>query len=230
MKVTEAKYARRFKLEEYEWEEHTLTAVVEHDETGAQVLSELKSEVNKAFTGEVAPEAQEETKKAPAKATKEKKEKKNAKSKSGSTDDEDEDAEDSEGEDGDADDEGSEDDEGSDADSEDDGDSESEEGSEDESEEGADEEENAKPAKGKGAGKKVFVKKPQNYDRKIEQHKEVFARVLKSVAPDWKNSEASKAKAKKASAALEGSKFLDEKGEVVESFKKALKTLWGSKK
>lgn len=222
--IAEVKYGRRFKIAEYEWEEYQLTATAEDGETGTEVLLALKAEVNKAFTGEVsAPEAQEETKaEAPAKkAKKEKKEKKNAKS--DVADDEDEHAEDSEGEDAGADAQGSEDDEATDVDGEDDGDGESEEADEAEDEEAVEE----KPAP--KAAKKAFRKKPQTYDRGIEAHKEIFARVLKSVAPDWSKSDAGKKKAKGISADMEGAPFLDDNGDVYDAFKEKLKKSWAKK-
>ena len=67
MKVTEAKFTRRFNTGDYEHEEYTLTAQVEGKESGAEVLSALKAEVNDAFIGET--EKVEETKQ-PAKKQK----------------------------------------------------------------------------------------------------------------------------------------------------------------
>ena len=81
-----------------------------------------------------------------------------------------------------------------------------------------------KAAKGK---KSKFKKKPQTYLRSNETHKEIFSNVLKTVAPDWKKTTESKAKAKAASQKLEGEEFLDENGEVLATFKAAVKKAMG---
>lgn len=238
MKVTEAKYTRKFNLGDYESEEHSLVAQVEDGETGSEVLISLKEEVIAAHTGEKV-----ETKPVKAKQTKEKK---NAtKPKASVVDDEDTDDEDTTDEDAGIDGEGDQDDEATDDQDGDDSDDSSEdsEDGEEPSEEGDDEEEQA-PAKGKRAPSKAgakskeaspakakgFRKKPQAYDRNIEQHKEIFSGVLRSVAPDWKKSEITKTKAKKASEAMVGNAFLDENGEVIPEFTAKVKKLMTVKK
>ncbi len=74
-------------------------------------------------------------------------------------------------------------------------------------------------------GSKKTKKKPQVYQRTNGTHKEIFSNVLKEVAPKWKESTASKAKGKNASLEMEGEEFLDHTGEVVPSFRAAVKKL-----
>lgn len=76
--------------------------------------------------------------------------------------------------------------------------------------------------------KKNFKKKPQTYQRN-DTHKEIFSGVLKAVAPDWKKTQESKAKAKSVSQKMEGEEFLDEEGEVLPEFKAEVKKLMGKK-
>lgn len=236
MKVVDAKFTRRFVIADYEHEEYTLSAQVEGKETGAQVLTALKEEVLAAYSGE-----EKETK--PAKAAKETKEKKNGtKPKTSPVDDENTDDEDSTDEDAGTDGEGDQDDEAADGEDGDDGDDSSDDSEGDEGEDGEDDEAKA-PVKGKAASagkgskaaekeapKKAFRKKPQSYNRGIEQHKEIFSGLLRTVAPDWKKSDATKAKAKKASEVMEGKEFLDENGEVLATFKAEVKKLMAVKK
>lgn len=78
--------------------------------------------------------------------------------------------------------------------------------------------------------KKGFKKKPQSYNRDNEQHKEIFSTLLKEVAPEWKKSDAGKAKAKTSSVKMVGKDFLDSSGEVLSSFKAEVKKLMAAKK
>lgn len=225
-KIIEAIFTRRYNTGDFNYEEHTLTAQVEDGETGTEVLVSLKAEVNAAYTGDIA----EVTETKPAKVGKTKKEeKKNGKSKASSTDDEDASDEDSADEDASSDGEGDSDDEAADAETDSDDDDSSDDSEED------DDAKEAPAKKGKTAAsssgtKKGFKKKPQNYNRALEEHKDIFSTVLRSVAPDWKKSPESKAKAKKTSEKMEGVEFLDESGEVLESFKSQVKKLMSAKK
>ena len=246
MKVIDAKFTRRFVTGEYEFEEYTLTAQVNDGETGSQVLTELKGEVAAAFVGEatVVPEEKKETKQPAKKQKTKKEEKKNVKPKADHVDDEDADDEDSASEDAGDDGESDQDDETTDHEDGDDGDDSSDSDEDSDDSEGDDEEESkpapkkagtkkASPAKGGGKteeGKKSFRKKPQTYNRSIEQHKEIFSGLIRSVAPDWKKTEASKAKAKKTSESMVGKEFLDENGEVLESFRSEVKKMMLAKK
>jgi DNA polymerase III gamma/tau subunit len=92
------------------------------------------------------------------------------------------------------------------------------------------EEEEAEEEEEKPAAKKSFKKKPQVYSRASEQHKEILSKVLSSVAPDWKKTPESKEKAKGASQKMEGKEFLDESGEVLESFTAEVKKIMTGKK
>lgn len=215
MKTTEAKFTRRFNTGEYEFEEFTLSAIVEDDETGSEVLIGLKKEVTHAFAGDVTKE-EEENAKSNSSKNNDKNGKTTTKKAKGAAD------------------EGSDDDEASDNEASDD-DNDSTEGDEDEAgDESDDGEEETKSSKGKAGAKssknakdegskKTFKKKPQDYNRSIEAHKEIFSGVLRSINPDWKKSEDSKKKAKKVSEAVEGEEFLDGNGEVLDSFKALVK-------
>lgn len=213
-KVTEAKYTHRYNLGEYNYEEYTLTAVAEDRDTGSGLLLELKEEVNKAHAGE-ATEAETKTEK----KDKTTKEKKNGKRKSTDSDDETESKEAAEDDASESDDEGDSDNEASDGEAGDDANDSTEEGEA----EGDEQEEEEQPKK--VAGKKGFKKKPQHYDRKVEAHKEKLSGLLKSVSPNWNKTDAGKAAAKSASKELEGEPFLDENGEILDSFKSKLKKL-----
>lgn len=240
MKTTEAKFTKRIVVAEYEYEEYTLGGQLEGNETGAQALNTLKAEVLAVISGEettpVDPK-QEETK--PAKKQKPKKEKKHE-PKADHTDDEDTDDENPASEDagidgeGDQDDEATDSEDGDDSDDSSDSDEDSEDGSEDSDEEvpaPKPASKNAKKGSAKETGvKKGFRKKPQVYNRSIEQHKDIFSSILRSVAPEWKKSEASKAKAKKTSEVMNGKEFLDENGEVLPEFKNEVKKLMVGKK
>lgn len=217
MKVTEAKFTRRFVVEQYEFEEYSLTSTVNEEdkygETGCDALTKLKFEVLEAFTRGDVPT---------------KKEKKNGKSKTNNAKDSNEDGEDPASEDSGDDGKGDKDDEAASPEASDD-DNNSAEGGEDYSaSEESSEEVPAKGKRGKASkeskeekskeGKKAHRRKPQHYDRSIEQHKDKFKVALESVAPDWKKNEESKRKAKKASENLEGDEFLDENGDVMPEF------------
>lgn len=222
MKISEAKYTRRFNLGDYEHEEYSLTCVVEDDDKGTEALLELKKEVLVAHSNEP-PEVE----------TEEKEEKKNAKSSSSKNSNKNGKAA-GKGAKG-SDDEGSEDNEESDAEtSDDDNDPPESDEAEDAGDEAEDEEQETKPVKGKNSkgksgakdeGKKTFKKKPQTYNRSIEQHKEIFGGVVRSINPKWKDNDVTKKKVKKASESLEGEDFLDENGEVIEDFKAKVKKL-----
>jgi hypothetical protein len=230
--VTEAKMTKRFNTGEYEFEEYTLGAAVDPKESGTEVLSTLKKQIVDAFTAPTATASEvEETKEEETKpekpAKKAKKEPKNAKSKTSATNDKNSDDEDSAKEDSGDDDESVEDDETPDSEDSDSGDDSADDTEESEEDEGGsdDEEEVKKPAKKgaksdeKGGTKKKHKAKPQTYNRSIEQHKEIFSGVLRSVSPDWKKSDKLKALAKQASEEMEGENFLNENGEVIENFK-----------
>lgn len=229
--VSEAKVTRRFNTGDFTFEEYTLGAIVDESESGADVLTELKKQINEAFVGEVSKPKQDDKK-----STK-KEEKKNAKpSKASIVDDKNSDDEDPASEDAGNDGESDQDDEAADGEDSDNTDDSSD-GSEDSAaeDEASDEEEVTKPAKKGGSksdskdadkkGGKKYKTKSQNYNRGIEQHKEIFSGVLRSVSPSWKQSDVLKQKAKKASETLDGTEFLDENGEVLPSFKAEVKKL-----
>lgn len=238
--INEARFTKRIPTDTYAYEEYSLGAVVDATESGDDVLIEMRRQVSAAFAADLveATERKEKPKKADKKTAK-KEEKKDGKSKSkasaavdeeevGATDEED---------DTDNDAESLADDETADDNTEDDSDDSSDDSEDSEDGEDSDvEEEETKPAKGKTGssskgdksdkeekGKKGFKKKPQVYTRGIDQHREIFSRVLRSVSPTWKESDVLKARAKKVSEALEGEKFLDENGEVLPEFKAEVK-------
>lgn len=223
MKATEIRFTRRFNLGDYEHEEYTLVARIDENEDIQEVTEELKSAVLEAFKGKA-----EETK------TKIK-EKKNARTaKARDTDDEDSnegaEPEGNESTDG----ESPDDDEAPDSKDSDNADDSTDDGETTDSdvktkgkskgaEKGA--EKGAKKGKSESTSGKKYRSKAQDYNREIEQHKEIFSGVLKSVNPDWKKSEASKNKAKEVSQKMEGKEFLDANGEVLDSFTADMKKL-----
>lgn len=237
--INVAKFTKRIPTEQYAYEEYSLEAAIDASESGEDVLIEMRRQVSSAFAADLVESTEQKDElKAAKKAAK--KEKKNGKSKTRPANDEDENGEDpAEIESGDG--EGTEDDEtGTDsADDDDNSESEDDEASDDagedqgeESEESEDDGEDdsdkkpgkkGKPAADKKGGKKTFKKKPQSYNRGIDQHREIFSRVLRSVKPDWKESEKMKVRAKKISEQLEGENFLDENGEVLSDFKAEVK-------
>lgn len=235
--INVAKFTKRIPTEQFAYEEYSLEAAIDSSESGEEVLIEMRKQVSSAFAADLV-ESTEQPAEKPAK-----KGKKNGKSKANPTDDEDQVGEDG-AEDSSGDGEGAEDDEaaddsagdGSDDYAEDDEDGDAGEDQDEESEEDGDgdEAEEEKPARkagkngGKSSGKKTFKKKPQVYNRNIEQHRAIFSRCLGSVKPDWK--EKLKDKAKQVSQKLEGKPFLDENGEVLPEFKAEVKKLLLGKK
>lgn len=217
MKVTEAKFTRRFRLADYEHEEYTVSAIVEDKDDVGEVIGELKESVLAAFTGKA-----EETK------TKEKKNARTAKARDTDDEDSNEGAEPEGNESTDG--ESSDDDEAPDSKDSDNADDSTDEGETTDSDvktkgksKGA--EKGAKKGKSESTSGKKYRSKAQDYNREIEQHKEIFSGVLKSVNPDWKKSEASKNKAKEVSQKMEGKEFLDANGEVLDSFTADVKKL-----
>lgn len=206
MRITELKYAKKFNLGNYESEEFGLTAVIEDDDTQttSSIFQQLKMEVAKAYGGETAdepaPVEAEETEAEETEVEEEAPKKRGRKPKAKAEEVEEEEAEETEAE-------------------------EVEEEVEEEAEEEVEEEAPKKSAKAKSK----FKKKAQVYQRSNETHKELFSNVLKSVAPDWKKTEASKAKAKSASQKMDGKEFLNEEGEVLPAFKAEVKKLMGKK-
>lgn len=234
MKITDAKYTRRYNLGDYEHEEYSLSGLIE-DGCGTKALVLLKKEVEAAFSTDSSAAVTEEPQQPKQKAKKGKKDAtKNAKP--DHANDEDSDDESSEEQDAGSDDEGYQDNEAADSEDDDNSDdsSDSDEAATDEDEE---EQVTASKKRAKGPakenaseGKKSFKKKPQSYNRGIEQHKEIFSSTLRLIAPDWKKDEASKKKAKAASEKLEGVEFLDASGVVLPTFIAAMKKLMGVKK
>jgi hypothetical protein len=219
MKVTEVKFTRRYNTGEYEFEEYTASAIVEDSELASTVLQALKLEIAKTFSGEVeaapaVPKKEEKKKdgkpKSDSRVSKRSKdveelEEETAEQSSDSTEDEEE-AEDYDSSNDESDNE-------SEADGDDSG------------------EEEEKPKKKVApAPKKGFKKKPQEYSREVEAHIAAFSSVLKAVAPDWKKTPESKARAKAVSRKMIGKEFLDENGDVVASFKAEVKKLMAAKK
>lgn len=209
MKVTDAKFTRRYKTGEFEFEEHALTALVEGEEKAADVLASLKAEVHTAYIGEGTPvgaaaDSQEPSGKKPGKK---------AKADAPVEEEETEETEEEETQ------ETSE---------------ENEEGNEEEETENEDDEKESGKKSGKSpgkeaSGKKTFKKKPQTYSRDSEQHREIFSNVLKEVAPDWKKTPAGKERGKTVSQKMAGKDFLDADGDVLPEFKTAVKKLMKAK-
>lgn len=63
------------------------------------------------------------------------------------------------------------------------------------------------------------------YNRELDLHKRLFGEQLTAIIPDWKKT--AMAKAKEASASLNGEEFLDNEGVVTQSFKEKLKAALG---
>lgn len=206
MKLTDAKFTKKYNTGNYESEEYSLTAIVEETESAVGVLTSLKSLVADAFAGEDSTAKVEAPKKAAKKAAK--------KVEPVAEEIEDED-----------------DDEALAPEQEETEDSDDDEEIMEESEEDEEEEEEV-PVKKKASSSpgKKFKKKEQVYSRTNEQHKVLFSSTLKAVAPDWKKTDAGKAKAKTVSQKMEGKAFLDENGEVVAEFKAEVKKLMAAKK
>lgn len=206
MKPTEIKFTRRYNVAQYEHEEYSVTALLEDDDSAVDGLVELKEQVAAAYGGGACVgESDEDTS-----STDESNEEE--------TGEEDTEAEDSE----------------NDSDSEES--DEADENNEDEEESAPSPKSSKKSSTTKAdsktssakAGKK-FKAKPQVYDRENDTHKKLFSDVLKAVAPDWKKSDASKAKAKSVSQKMAGKEFLDANGVVVSAFKAEVKKLMGKK-
>lgn len=235
MKPTEAKFLKRIKTGEYEHEEYAITAIVEDGETAVEALISMKEEVCQAIFGSSIESKLEEV---PAKKTTKSKSTNKGKKNAKPSDDEADNSDDENNIDEDS----SEEAEGNDGESDSDDETSVSEDSDDSDDSSEDDE--AKPVSAKAtknfsgkdsaakkeSGKKSFRKKPQAYNRAIEQHKEIFSSVLRSVAPTWKKDEASKKKAKLTSEKMEGVDFLDENGDVLSSFKEAVKKSMAAKK
>ncbi len=205
MNVTEIKFNKRVKTGEYEHEDFTATATMDPGEDLFTQMNLLRTDVLAVIAGEKA--APVATLTVPAKEGKTGKGK-GAKGKDtpppAEEKEEEEEQEEEENED------------------EDPVDPEEEE----EEEEQEEEEETPPPAEEKPAKTgKTFKKKPQVYDRDKEQHKEIFSKMLAALAPNWKKSDDTKKLGKDASVKMAGKEFLDEKGEVLDSFKKDVKKL-----
>jgi hypothetical protein len=213
MKISEARYTRRYNIGNYEHEEYTLAAVVKEGETGAEALIDLKHQVAAAYVGEgsigPAPEPEEEIEQPieeeeipveeeipeeteeeveeediEEEVPEEKPKKKTKAPKKEEAEEDDYDYAD----------------------------------------------QLPKELVKEAPKKKSFKKKPQTYQRSNEAHKEIFSNVLKAVAPDWKKSFESKAQAKKVSQKMVGEEFLDEDGNVVASFTEAVRKAMKARK
>lgn len=221
MKVTEVKFTRRYNVGQYEHEEYTVTAQLD-DDSVVDALSELKSDVQKAYAGE-ASEPGQDTDEETGTSKRGKKGKKSKQQSTTAPSEDDTEAEDEETEDAGG--------EETEEDSEETEESESEDSDDEESEEETEEEPPAKKGRSNAGAKvskgKSFKKKPQAYQRSNETHKDIFSGVLKKVAPNWKKSFESKAHAKKVSQKLEGKEFLDESGKVLASFEAEAKKAMG---
>ena len=108
---------------------------------------------------------------------------------------------------------------------------EDEESEDEDDEESEDETDNARDDEDEVETKsaKKLKTKAQPYVRIDSTHKELFSGLLKSVAPDWKKSDKSKAKGKEISKKMDGKDFLDADGEVLKEFKAEVKKLWAKK-
>ncbi len=210
LKVTEVKYTKKFNTGNYESEEYSLTASLESKENPLEVIAELKAQVLQAKSGEAATSEEEDEEEDEEETTPKSKAK--SKAEDESEEDESEDEEETE-------------DEESEDDSDDTDEEDESEDEEEESEEEAEEEEEKPKAKAKKAAPKAtkFKSKPQGYTRSDRVHKELLGKTLSAVWPDWKKNPKNKDKALKVSKKLEGVAFLDEKGQVLKSFKDALK-------
>lgn len=226
MKLNEVRFKQRFATGDYEFIEVDIVVTPEGKEQLPDVLLKIEEQVNAFYS-------KEETK--PAAMPAATKGKKNGTKQTDTTDDEDaHDDSDNESDEG-ASSESTEDDEATDSEDSNDTDSDADDSEDDNS--GDEDEKSVKSAKAalikslkkdeasRAKAKAKFKKKPQSYSRASEQHKEIFSGVLKSVAPNWKKSEASKLKAKQVSQKMEGKEFLDETGDVLSSFTAEVKKL-----
>ncbi len=78
-----------------------------------------------------------------------------------------------------------------------------------------------KPPKKKASTRK---KKPIVYNREVKAHQTEMGKILTEVCPDWKGSDDTKGKAKKASVDLCGDDFMDADGKVLGSFVDLVRT------
>jgi hypothetical protein len=211
LKFTVVKYGRRFNMGNYEAEDLSAEIAVEEGEDATEALGVLKewvennrTRVDAAETDEEAEETDEEEDVPPAKKKKASKKTKVV--------EEDEDGEDEELEDMEDDEEAEEDEEDEDEESD-----EEEESDEDEAEE--------PKSKKKAPAKKTFKKKGTVYDREDQLHKKLFVEACTAATgvKDWVKKNASKAKT--VSVKLNGTDFLDADGDVVDTFKAAIKKL-----
>ena len=219
MKVTEAKFTRRYNVGQYEHEEFTVTAMLDDKDDVVETLTMLKYDVESAHTGEGSStssaergqdeeETSEETKPAKAgkKSSKSDTTTRGKGSKATTTETENE-----------TQDETSDEDDGEDQEAGDDGEEETiddEEGNEEEEE---------KPKKTQSPGKKPLKKKGSPYSRSNETHKSLLAKEFRKHFPDWKENAKREAKAKKFSRDSDGKDFLDGEGNIIPEFVKALK-------
>jgi hypothetical protein len=137
-----------------------------------------------------------------------------------STEQDDEEVEDEEEVETEEEDESEEDTEESDDEEEEDDEEVDSEETEDDDEEEEDEKPAAKKAKSKG---KKTKSKSQGYSRDNETHKDLFGETLTAVWPQWKKTKANKAKGVALSKKFAGTDFLDADGNVLKTFKDALK-------
>jgi hypothetical protein len=220
MKVTEAKFTRRYNVGQYEHEEFTVTAMLDDKDDVVETLTILKTDVEAAHKGEGSSslsdergqdkdETNEETNsgKAGKKSSKSATMTRGKGSKATTTETESE-----------TQDETSDEDDGEDQEDGDDG----EETIDDE--EGNEEEEKKSSKKAtQSPGKKSLKKKGSPYSRSNETHKSLLAKEFRKHFPDWKENAKREAKAKKFSRDMDGKDFLDGEGEIVPEFVKALK-------
>lgn len=219
MKVTEVKYTRRYNVGPYEHEEYTVHATLDEANKKAAVneIKELKEIVADAHGGSNDPENNlPSTAIGPAATELAGKQAKPGKGKNPKKDKSEEvpkvkKPKDEEPEETDEVDDNDDDDNDDEVD--------------DDAEEAEDIEDEPKPPK-KGKAEKApkkFKKKAETYSRTNEIHKKLYGETLALYDKAWKKSEKGKAAAKKVSQKLEGQDFLNEEGEVLDSFVKSLR-------
>lgn len=179
MRVTEISYVRRKNLGSYEYEELSMSAVIEEGENTSEEVDKLKNEVLSALGIVTAPTPE------PVKETKVKEEKPKVKK---------------------------------------------EPKQEIPPVIEKEEEETPEPpklpeTKEKKAPKKEKVVEPTPYDRDKQTHKDLFANLLNTSFPGWSTDKAAIGRAKHASLAMVGEDFLNEKGEILPTFKEAVNNL-----
>lgn len=204
MKVSEVKYNRKFNNGNYEAEEFGITMVLDEDETASDAFKQCQEEVKAARSDDNNGGKTNE----PAETTQNRRTGKSANKK---------------GKGSQGDDDGSGKIEGEEEETE----TETEKGEDDEGDdkvpENEEEEQDPPPGKKSTPSGKKFNKKPQAYSRENKAHKDIFASILREVAPKWKDTPKSTAKGRKASTDLEGEDFLDAEGEVLPSFRLSVK-------